>query len=106
MEKYIARINNRVLTKHDEAGQKRIKTIYLAVGGSVLAVGLGGLLASFITFIVLFLDAKTDESMVAWILALIFLVIFVAGCVVTRIGDKLLTEGYNESVERKKKERK
>lgn len=106
MEKYIARINNKVLKKHDEAGQKRIKKIYLAVGGPILGVGLAGLLASFITFIVLFLDAQSEKSMVAWILALIFLVIFVVGCVLTRIGDKLLTEGYNENVEKKRKEKK
>lgn len=105
MEKYIARINNKVLTKHDEKGQKRIKTIYLAVGGSVLGVGIGGFLASVITFVVLFLDAKTEESMNAWIFASIFIVLLIAGSVLTRIGDRLLTEGYNESVERKKDRR-
>ena len=102
MEKYIARINNKVLTKHSEKGQRRIKTSYLAVGGSVLGVGLAGFLACCITFIVLMLDGKTDESMTAWILAVIFMAVFIAGSVVTRIGDKLLTEPYDESIERKK----
>ena len=103
MERYIAKINNKVLTHPDEKVQRRIKTTYLAIGGSVLAVGIAGFLASFITFIVLFMDAKTDESMTAWVLAVIFMIVFIAGSVVTRIGDKLLTEGYNETVERKKK---
>ena len=103
MERYIAKINNKVITRHDEKGQKRIKTTYLAIGGSVLAIGIAGFLASFITFIVLFMDAKTDESMTAWVLAVIFMVVFIAGSIVTRIGDKLLTEGYNEDLDKKKK---
>lgn len=104
MEKYISKINNRVISKHDEKGQHKIKLIFLSVGGSVLGLGLAGFLSALITFAVLFADGKTDDCMIAWILAVIFLVVFVAGCVVTRIGDKLLTEGYNESVEKGKKE--
>lgn len=105
MEKYIAKINNKVLSKHDEVNQKRIKRLYLSIGIPVLTIGVAGFLVSFITFFVFFMDAKTDESMTAWILAVIFMVVFVAGAVVTRIGDKLLTEGYNESIEKKKKEK-
>lgn len=102
MEKYISRINNRVLRKHDEKGQKRIKTTLLAVGGTSLAVGLAGFLAAFITFVVLFLDNRTDDSMVAWMVAVPFMVVIVIGSIVTRIGDKLLTEGYNEELDKKK----
>ena len=88
MERYIEKINKK-LEEKDEKHAKRIKNIILAVGGTVLAVGLAGFLASFVTFMVLFFKFKTDDAFVAWIVAVPFLVLLIAGAVVTRIGDAL-----------------
>ena len=103
MEKYIAKINNKVLKKYDEEGQRKVKRKYLIGGGVTLGLGLAGFISAFLSFIILLLNYKTDQSMIAWIVAVPFILVFIVGSVLTRIGDKLLTEGYNEEVEKKKK---
>ena len=100
MEGYVKRINHKVLTKHDEKEQKRIKNIYIWVGAPILAVGAAGFLASFISFMLLFFHFQTDEAMVAWIVAIPFFAMMVAGSVVTRIGDMLLKDFVEDEYER------
>ena len=94
MEKYIAKINNKVLKKYDEEGQRKVKRKYLIGGGVTLGLGLAGFISAFLSFIILLLNYKTDQSMIAWIVAVPFILVFIVGSVLTRIGDKLLTEGY------------
>ena len=112
MESYIKKINRRIVKKHDEEGQKKLKKIYLISGGVVLALGLAGLVAAVITFVVLFLKFETDEAMTAWFVAVPFMAMIVAGSVVTRIGDMLLKDetlepqNNSKKVKEKKKNKK
>lgn len=100
MEFYIKKINHKVITNNNEQKQKRIKKLYLIIGGTILGVGLAGFLASFISFMVLFFKFETDEAMTAWLVAIPFILMFVAGAVVTRIGDMLLKESVELEYER------
>lgn len=92
MEKYIQKINNKITQNDNIEHAKKIKKTYQIVGGVILGIGVTGFLASFITFMVLFFDFKTDDAFVAWIVAIPFLIFIVAGSVLTRIGDALLPE--------------
>lgn len=92
MENYIKKLNNRVITRHEEKTQLKIKKTYLISGSITLALGLAGFLASFITFMVLFFDFKTDAAFIAWEVAVPFMVMIIAGSVVVRIGDMLLRD--------------
>ncbi len=92
MESYIKKINDKIVNKHSIEEQKKIKKKYLLAGGLTLAIGLAGFVSSFITFIVLFLEFKTDNAMIAWFVAIPFILLIVAGSVVTRIGDMLLRD--------------
>ena len=106
MESYIKKINDRVRAKHNEEQAKKIKKIYLIAGGLTLGIGLAGFVASFITFFVLFFETKTEDAFVAWMVAVPFILMIVAGSVVTRIGDMLLKDDEIAEVERLKKEEK
>ncbi len=92
MEKYIKKINDKVLAKNDEAYAKKAKKIYRTVGYTLLGVGLVGFVASFITFMVLFFKYNTEQAFTAWIVAVPFLLMLVPGSVCARVGDMLLTE--------------
>lgn len=96
MEGYIKRINDKITKNNNEQKQKKIKKIYLLSGGLTLALGLAGFLASFISFIVLFFKFDTDRALIAWFVAIPFILMIVAGSVVTRIGDMLLKDNSTE----------
>ena len=96
MEGYIKRINDKITKNNNEQKQKKIKKIYLLSGGLTLALGLAGFLASFISFIVLFFKFDTDRALIAWFVAIPFILMIVAGSVVTRIGDMLLRDNSTE----------
>ena len=106
MESYIKKINDRVRAKHDEKGAKKIKKTYLIVGGLTLGIGLAGFVSAFITFFVLFFETKTEDAFIAWEVAVPFILMIVAGSVVTRIGDMLLKDEEIAENERLKKEEK
>lgn len=106
MEKYIKTINHGVITKHQDKTQRRIKFIYQIVGGFVLAIGMGGFISAFITFMVLFFNFETDAAMTAWIVSVPFILMIVAGSVLARIGDMMLKDFVErEYQEDKKRER-
>ena len=109
MEGYIKRLNHKVLKKYDKEGQKKVKRKYQLLGGFILGVGLAGLVASFVTFMILFFNFKTDEAMIAWIVAVPFVLLIVAGSVLARIADMLLKDfvekEYQADKERKKKKK-
>ncbi len=96
MEGYIKRINDKITKNNNEQKQKKIKKIYLLSGGLTLALGLAGFLASFISFIVLFFKFDTDRALIAWFVAIPFILMIVAGSVVTRIGDMLLKDNSTD----------
>lgn len=95
MEGYIKRINKKITTKYNQKEQEKIKKRYLVSGGLTLALGLAGFIASFISFIILFMKFETDRAMIAWFVAIPFILMIVAGSVVTRIGDMLLRNEPN-----------
>lgn len=106
MESYIKNINHSVITKHQEKAQKKIKFTYQMVGGFVLAIGMGGFISAFITFMVLFFNLETDAAMTAWIVSVPFILMIVAGSVLARIGDMMLKDFVEkEYQEDKKRER-
>lgn len=96
MESYIKKINRKIINENDTEKQKKIKQRYLIAGGLTLALGLAGFVASFITFIVLFICYTTDAAFIAWMVAVPFILMIIAGSVVTRIGDMLLREETNK----------
>jgi hypothetical protein len=106
MEKYIQKINDKIVKDNDLTYAKKVKKKYQIIGGCVLGVGLAGFIASFITFMVLFFEYKTDDAFTAWIVAVPFLLMIVAGSVVSRIGDALLPnlKDKKENNEDKEKE--
>ncbi len=103
MENYIKKINDRLIESGNTQYAKRVKFIFQLTGGLTIAIGLAGFLASFITFLVLFLKFKTDDAFIAWIVAVPFLVLIIIGSVLARIGDTLLPkdktkyDGFKES---------
>ena len=106
MESYIKKINDKVRAKNDEKQAKKIKLIFLIVGGITLGPGIAGFLASFIAFLVLFLEHNTESAFTAWMVAIPFIVMIVIGSVLTRIGDMLLKDDEILEVELQKKEAK
>lgn len=106
MESYIKKINDRVRKKHNEEKAKKIKLAYLIAGGTTLGLGLAGFLASFITFLVLFLEHNTENAFTAWMVAIPFIIMIVVGSVLTRIGDMLLKDDEIMQVEIDKQEAK
>lgn len=106
MESYLKKINDKVKAKHTQQEAEKIKKRYLIAGGTTLGLGLAGFVSAFITFMVLFLVYETDEAMIAWFVAIPFILMIVAGSVVTRIGDMLLRDDKIMEVEKEKKEAK
>lgn len=92
MEKYIKKINDKLLAKENIEEARKAKKIYRSVGYSLLGVGLFGFVGCFITFMVLFLEFKTETAFTFWIVAVPFLLMLVPGSVLARVGDVLLTE--------------
>ncbi|MBO5395051.1 MAG: hypothetical protein J6A28_04045 [Clostridia bacterium] len=90
MEKYITKTNDRLKKKYPEETVRKIKKRYCIVGGSILGVGLAGFLATFGCFIYYFLNAETETALSAWLYAIPFVILFIAGAVITRVGDQLL----------------
>ena len=104
MEKYIKKINDKLLAKNNIEEAKKAKRTYRAVGYSLLGVGLAGFVACFITFMVLFFEFQTEKAFTFWIVAVPFLLMLVPGSVLARVGDVLLTEDkkqVNSSTEEK-----
>ncbi len=90
MENYIKKINDKLIESGNEKNAKHVKFLFQLTGGLSIAIGLAGFLASFITFLVLFLKFKTDDAFIAWIVAVPFLILIIVGSVLARIGDMLL----------------
>lgn len=111
MENYIKKINDKVLEKNSIEEAKKTKARFLIAGGTTLGLGLAGFVSSFITFFVLFLSYETDRAFIAWLVAIPFILMIIAGSVVTRIGDMLLkvegvTDNSNSTSSKDKKEKK
>jgi len=102
MEGYIKKINDRVLKKHDVPEAKKIKNRFRIIGGVILGAGLAGLIACVIAFAVHFVEGNTETAFTCWMIAIPFIVLFVAGSVVTRVGDQLLHGLVEEKKEKKK----
>ena len=90
MERYILKTNDRLKKKYPEPMVRKIKKRYCIVGGSILGVGLAGFLVAFGMFLYYFLNAETETALTAWLYAVPFVVLFIAGAVITRVGDQLL----------------
>ena len=70
---------------------------------------MAGFIGAFVTFMILFFKFQTDEAMLAWIIAVPFIFMIVAGAVLSRIGDMLLrdfVEKEYQSDKKKKQKRK
>lgn len=89
MEKYIHKIEERLDKKHSPAKAAKIKKRFLVVGGIVLAIGLAGILIAMICFSMYFVGGDTDTALTCWIIAVPFVIVFIAGAVVARVGDKM-----------------
>lgn len=100
MEKYIQKINDKLVTEDIEKARKT-KKMYQTVGGLLLAVGLAGFVALFVAFMILFFSFKTDNALTCWFITIPFLVMLVPGSVLARIGDALLPD--DKETERKKR---
>ena len=92
MEKYIQKTNDRLIKKHGVEKAKKIKKKYQIAGGIVLGLGVAGFLGSFITFLVLFFKMQTETAFTWWLIAIPFIILFVAGSVIARVGDRLLQD--------------
>ena len=106
MEKYIRKINDKITAKNDIEYAKKVKKKYQIMGGVFLAVGLGGFVALFIAFMILFLKFKTDDAFTCWLICVPFLLMLVPGSVFARIGDTLLPEEGKKKKEKTKKDKK
>ena len=106
MESYLKKINESVKAKNTPQEAIKIKKRFLIAGGITLGLGLAGFVSSFITFMVLFLSYETDRAMIAWFVAIPFIIMIVAGSVITRVGDMLLRDDAIAKVEQDKIEAK
>lgn len=97
MEKYIRKINDKLVEANDIEKARKTKKMYQTVGGILLAVGLAGFLALFVAFMILFLEFQTDSAFTCWIIAVPFLLMLVPGSVLARIGDALLPDDKESS---------
>ena len=103
MEKYIQKIESRLDKKHHPEQAAKIKRRFLVVGGIVLAIGIVGILAAMICFAVFFVGGDTDTAFTCWIVAVPFVIVFIAGAVVSRVGDKLQKSAMARVQESKRK---
>ena len=103
MEKYIQKINDKLVASNDIEKAKKVKRNYQIIGGTLLAVGLAGFVALFIAFMVLFLKFKTNDAFTCWLIAIPFLLLLVPGSVLSRIGDALLPKNKEENKKEIKK---
>ena len=90
MEKYITKINEKILSHNNLEEAKKIKKRYQIIGGVILGLGMAGFVGMFIMFMVLFFKFNTDDAFTAWLIAIPFLPMIVIGSVFSRIGDALL----------------
>lgn len=100
MEKYIQKLEARLDKKHSPQHAAKIKKRFLIVGGVVLSVGLAGILAAMICFAIFFVQGDTDTALTCWLIAVPFVIVFIAGAVVARVGDKL----KNNALQKKEKQ--
>ncbi len=100
MEKYIKKLNEKILSKNDMEKAKKIKRRYQIIGGVILGLGMAGFIAMFIVFMVLFFKFKTDDAFIAWLIAIPFIPMIVAGSVFARIGDALVTKDEGKEQEK------
>ncbi|MBQ8444320.1 MAG: hypothetical protein IJX25_03110 [Clostridia bacterium] len=100
MEKYIEKINERLLRKNDLEKATKIKKRFCIVGGIILGIGAIGILSSVIAFVVYFLRSDTETAFTAWLIAIPFIIVLVAGAVVTRVGDQLLKKHKPAQIKR------
>lgn len=103
MEKYIRKINDKLIEENNMERARKVKKFYQTLGGVLLAVGLAGFVALFIAFMILFFKFKTDDAFTCWLIAVPFLVLLIPGSVLARIGDALLP---NDEMSAKKKKKK
>ena len=104
MERYIIKTNDRLKKKYPEETVKKIKKKYCIVGGSILGVGLAGFLATFGCYIYYFLNAETEIALNCWLYAVPFVILFIVGAVITRIGDQLLKKDKQHVISEKEKD--
>lgn len=102
MERYIKRINDKLIAEEGIERARKVKKIYQTLGGIFLAIGLAGFVSLFIAFMVLFFKFNTDDAFTCWLIAVPFLVLLVPGSVLARIGDALLPEERKPKKKRKK----
>lgn len=96
-------MNERLLKKNDLTKAKKVKQKFRAVGGCILALGLAGIIACMVSFVIFFLNSDTETAFLAWMIAIPFIVIFVCGSVLARVGDQLLKNELAKEKEKKKK---
>ncbi len=96
MEKYIKKINDKIISLNDMKKAKKIKMKYQIIGGVILGLGLAGFIAMFIMFMVLFFKFNTDDAFTAWLIAIPFIPMIVIGSVFARIGDALLPKSKSQ----------
>lgn len=101
MEKYIKKINAKLLQKPIEEA-KKTKKVYRCVGYTLLGLGLAGFAALFIAFMVLFLKYNTSAAVTCWFIAIPFLLMLVPGSVLARVGDVLKVDDEENLKDEKK----
>ena len=96
MERYIRKLNEKLLKKDVEQARKTVK-VYRIVGYTLLGVGLAGFVALFIAFMVLFLKFQTESASTIWFIAIPFLLMLVPGSVLARVGDVLTNKNQTSN---------
>ena len=104
MERYIKRINDKLIAEEGIERARKVKKIYQTTGGILLAIGLAGFVGLFVAFMILFFKFNTDDAFTCWLIAVPFLVLLVPGSVLARIGDALLPEEKKPKTKKKKEE--
>ena len=100
MEKYIKKINDKLLANKSIEEANKTKKVYRIIGYSLLGVGLAGFVALFISFLVLFLNFNTEAAVTCWFIAIPFLLMLVPGSVLARVGDMLFTEKEEKTLDK------
>lgn len=105
MEKYIRKLNDKLL-KMDEEKAKKKKKVYRTTGYVLLGIGLAGFVALFIAFMVLFFKFNTQTATTCWFIAIPFLLMLVPGSVLARVGDVLKDEDKKREADKAEKNNK